>query len=44
MSNPSKPINPILLSAVIVLCLAACTLTLILPGESLIVDLIYQGF
>jgi len=29
---------------VIALCVVACALTLMLPGDSLVVDLIYQGF
>jgi hypothetical protein len=44
MSDTPKRVNPIVLTCVIALCVVACTLTLILPGESLVVDLIYQGF
>ena len=44
MRNPPSRVNPIVLTCVIALCIAACTLTLLLPGDSLIVDLIYQGF
>jgi len=32
------------MACVILLCIAACTLALILPGDSLVVDLIYKGF
>jgi hypothetical protein len=44
MSNTPSRINPIILACVIALCVIACTFTLLLPGDSLIVDLIYQGF
>ena len=29
---------------VIVLCVVACALTFLLPADSLVVDLVYQGF
>jgi hypothetical protein len=44
MKEPRQSINPIVLTCVIVLCAVACTLTLMLPGESLVIDLIYRGF
>jgi hypothetical protein len=44
MSNTPKRIDPIVLTCVIALCVVACALVLMLPGDSLVVDLIYQGF
>jgi len=42
---PEKPLAPRLITAtVITLCLIACALTFLLPADSLIVDLVYQGF
>ena len=38
-----RPLAPVL-ACVIALCLIACTLTFLLPADSLIVDLVYQGF
>jgi hypothetical protein len=29
---------------VIVLCVVACAITFLLPADSLVVDLVYQGF
>jgi hypothetical protein len=44
MSNTPSRVNPIVITCVIALCAIACTLTFLLPGDSLVVDLIYQGF
>jgi hypothetical protein len=44
MKEPQPPTNRLVLACVIVLCLVACTLTLMLPGDSLVVDLVYRGF
>ena len=44
MSNTPTRVNPIVITGVVALCVIACTLTFLLPGDSLIVDLIYQGF
>jgi hypothetical protein len=32
------------ITGAIILCVIACTLTFLLPAESLVVDLVYQGF
>jgi hypothetical protein len=34
----------IITATVIALCLIACAFTFLLPADSLIVDLVYQGF
>lgn len=44
MNNTPRRVNPIVLGCVIALCAIACTFTFLLPGDSLVVDLIYQGF
>jgi hypothetical protein len=44
MNNTTHRVNPIVVTCVIALCAIACTLTFLLPGDSLVVDLIYQGF
>lgn len=44
MSNTPSRVNPIVLTCVIALCVIACTITFLLPSDSLVVDLIYQGF
>ncbi len=44
MNDIPKRTNPIVATCVIVLCLVACALTLLLPADSLVVDLVYQGF
>jgi hypothetical protein len=44
MSNTPNRVNPIVITSVVALCIIACTLTFLLPGDSLVVDLIYQGF
>jgi hypothetical protein len=44
MNNTTSRVNPIVIASVIALCVIACTLTFLLPGDSLVVDLIYQGF
>lgn len=44
MNDTRQPANQIVVTCVIVLCLVACTLTLLLPGDSLVIDLIYRGF
>jgi len=43
-SPPPRRLAPIITSAAIVLCIIACTLIFLLPADSLVVDLIYQGF
>ena len=44
MSNTPKRVNPIVTACAIVLCVIACTFVFLLPGDSLVVELIYQGF
>jgi hypothetical protein len=44
MSDTPKRVKPFVIVSVIVLCGIACALTLLLPADSLVVDLIYQGF
>jgi hypothetical protein len=44
MSNTRNRVNPIVITCVVALCVIACTLTFLLPGDSLVVDLIYQRF
>jgi hypothetical protein len=44
MSNTRKPINPIVITCVAVLCAVACALIFLLPADSLVVDLVYRGF
>ena len=44
MNDNMEPVNRTAITCVIVLCVVACTLTLLLPGDSLVVDLIYRGF
>jgi len=48
MSDTAKatrsPLAAIITGCVIALCLVACALTFLLPADSLIVDLVYQGF
>jgi hypothetical protein len=48
MNNPSSGARPWLAKAVvvsvIVLCVVACAITFLLPADSLVVDLVYQGF
>ena len=43
-SDTHSRVNTIVIACVVALCVIACTLTFLLPGDSLIVDLIYQGF
>jgi len=40
----NEPINPVIVTCVVVLCLAATALMLMIPAESLMVDLVYQAF
>jgi hypothetical protein len=44
MSNTSGEPNAWTTAAVVVLCLVSALLFLALPAETLIVDLVYQGF
>lgn len=44
MSNTRNRVNRFVIASVIVLCVIACTFTFLLPADSLVVDLIYQGF
>jgi len=44
MNEPGKPVNPILTACVVTLCVATLVLIFMLPFDSLVVDLIYQGF
>jgi hypothetical protein len=44
MSSISKRINTVIIAGAILLCVIACALTFLLPPESLVVDLVYQGF
>lgn len=37
-------VNPVVLTCVVCLCMAAVFLLFLLPADSLVVDLIYQGF
>jgi hypothetical protein len=38
------PLSSIVIGCVIALCVVACALTFLLPADSLVVDLVYQGF
>ncbi len=40
----SQRVNPLALTCVVILCLLACALVSLLPADSLVVDLVYQGF
>ena len=40
----SKRTEKTLTACVVVLCVAACALIFLLPADSLVVDLVYQGF
>jgi hypothetical protein len=44
MKEPQQTVNPVVLSGVIALCLVAGVLMLLLPGDSLVIDLVYRGF
>ena len=44
MNNTSARLSPLAIACVVVLCVAATALILLLPAESLAVDLVYQGF
>jgi hypothetical protein len=44
MNNNRQPVSRVVIACVIVLCAVACTLMLLLPGDSLVVDLVYRGF
>ena len=47
-SRPARDVHvppaAIITTAAILLCIIACTLIFLLPADSLVVDLIYQGF
>ena len=42
--NQSSGVAKVIMVTVIVLCVVACAITFLLPGDSLVVDLVYQGF
>jgi hypothetical protein len=45
MTEPAKPtVNPAAVACVVALCLATLALVFMLPLDSLVVDLVYQGF
>jgi hypothetical protein len=44
MSDSAKKIETAVTGAVIALCVVTAALVFLLPSESLVVDLIYQGF
>jgi hypothetical protein len=44
MSNTGKPVSPVVTAVVAALCLVTIGLILMLPFDSLVVDLVYQGF
>jgi hypothetical protein len=44
MNDAGKPVDPIVTAIVAALCLATIFLVFLLPFESLVVDLVYQGF
>lgn len=44
MKNDSKSASPVLTGIVVTLCLVTIALILVLPFDSLVVDLVYQGF
>jgi hypothetical protein len=44
MTKPLAKVNPFLMGIVIVLCLAGASLMLLIPPDSLKVDLVYQTF
>jgi hypothetical protein len=44
MATPPGKVNPFLVSVLVVLCVAAITLTLFITPDSLSVNLVYQAF
>jgi hypothetical protein len=44
MAKPPTKVNPILMSVLVVLSVAAITLTLFITPDSLSVNLVYQAF
>ncbi len=42
--HTSMRANTVILASVIALCVIACALIFLLPADSLVVDLVYQGF
>ncbi len=44
MSDMSKRIEQIVIGGVVALCVIACVLVFLLPADSFVVDLVYQGF
>ncbi|MDE1178124.1 MAG: hypothetical protein PW789_16220 [Edaphobacter sp.] len=44
MPSPPAKLNPALISALVVLCVAAIALTLCITPDSLSVNLVYQAF
>lgn len=44
MAQPATKVNPLLMGVLVVLCVAAITLTLFITPDSLSVNLVYQAF
>lgn len=44
MNDSDNSVNPIATAFVVTLCVATIVLICLLPFESLVVDLVYQGF
>jgi hypothetical protein len=44
MYNTSTEIHPLLFVCVVAVCILCVVLILVIPAESLAVDLVYQGF
>ena len=44
MNNQRQSVSRLVITCVIVLCAVACTLMFLLPGDFLVVDLVYRGF
>lgn len=44
MNEAGKPADPIVTTFVVTLCVATLVLIFMLPFDSLVVDLVYQGF
>jgi hypothetical protein len=44
MNNAVRSVNPIVTAFVVTLCVVTIVLILTLPFDSLVVDLVYQGF
>jgi hypothetical protein len=44
MNDTNAGVNRIVMACVMALCAITCILIFLLPADSLVVDLIYQGF